>query len=279
MKFLRKILGIKTAKEKLLLKQQWKEMEIGVRNRVANLTEPAVHLINSPMSTKSKLGGKPIVDEKSFEWPKSGDRHMTFLAQLDLSEIAQQYEFDWLPRDGTLLFFYDMKEMPWGYDPKDKGKWKVIYQRHVSTEVNIPSDLEGRYLLGEKFLTAKKIEILPSYDSPAIENLNLSDEEIDFYIEIDEHYEEFNCHGDFPAHQIGGFPRPIQGDEMQFEAKMASSGVYMGDGKAYQYATKADYEQAKSEWALLFQFDSDDEVKAMWGDLGMLYFWVTLFPK
>lgn len=274
MKFLRKILGIKSAEEKRLLQQQWEELKIRVRNRVANQTVPAVHLIKSPISTNSKLGGKPIVDPLDFEWPMSGGCHMTFLAQLDLSQITQQFEYDWLPRNGMVLFFYDMKEMPWGYDPKDKEKWKVIYQEHASTAVDTPSDLDNKHVLAEKFLTARKIEVLPSFDSPAIESLNLSDKEIDFYIEIGEHFEEFNCHADFPVHQVGGLPSPIQGDVMQFEAKMASSGVYMGDSKATQNATKDDYEKATSEWALLFQFDSDDEVNAMWGDLGRLYFWV-----
>lgn len=274
MKFLRKLFGIKSDEEKRLIQKEWDEMKEGLKNKVSDLTQPAVHLIKTSEKTNSKLGGKPIVESEDFIWPRSDNAPMTFLAQLDLSEISRQYNYDWLADEGSILFFYDVKAMPWGYDPKDKGKWKVIYQSAPNIEIDYPSDMEKKCTIAEHYIRAKKIEILPSFEDLSIERLNLSDEEIDLYIEIDEHYDEFNCHGDFPAHQVGGFPQPIQGDEMQFEAKMASNGIYMGDGKAYKNATREDFETAKNEWELLFQFDSDEEINAMWGDLGMLYFWV-----
>jgi uncharacterized protein YwqG len=34
-------------------------------------------------------------------------------------------------------------------------------------------------------------------------------------------------------------------------------------------------ENGRSDWLLLFQLDSDDAAKMMWGDAGRLYFWIT----
>lgn len=32
--------------------------------------------------------------------------------------------------------------------------------------------------------------------------------------------------------------------------------------------------RGKQDWMLLLQLDSDEELGAMWGDLGRLYFWI-----
>ena len=274
MELFRKIFGIKTEAEKKRLKEEWDEMALGLINKVSGLTRPAVHLLNTSNKTNSKFGGKPKVDGSDFVWPQSGERLMTFLAQLDLNEIAEQLEFEWLPKNGSLLFFYDIIEMPWGYDPKDRGKWKVFYQENPAIEIDHPADYEVKTRIGEQYIKAVRIDLLPSFEDPVIENLNLTDEETDLYIEIEEHFEEFNAHSDLPAHQVGGIALPVQGDEMEFEAEHASNGVYMGDAKAYERATKEDFYAAKDKWKLLLQFDSDEQINAIWGDLGMLYFWV-----
>ncbi|MCX6878962.1 MAG: DUF1963 domain-containing protein [Verrucomicrobia bacterium] len=38
-------------------------------------------------------------------------------------------------------------------------------------------------------------------------------------------------------------------------------------------ATKS-YFGGTPHWSLLFQMDTDDDLKIMWGDAGMIYFWV-----
>ena len=32
--------------------------------------------------------------------------------------------------------------------------------------------------------------------------------------------------------------------------------------------------KGRLEWRLLLQFDSDDDLGIMWGDCGMIYFWI-----
>jgi uncharacterized protein YwqG len=46
------------------------------------------------------------------------------------------------------------------------------------------------------------------------------------------------------------------------------------DGAGYGDPRVKKLEAGKSEWMLLLQIDSDDDAKMMWGDTGMLYFWI-----
>lgn len=274
MKFIKKLFGIKSKEEKEQIEKEWQEMKLNLRDKVLGLSQPAVHLLKTENRTNSKFGGKPIVDQSEFEWPRSNGKPMCFLAQFDLNEIAQAYEYQWLNKSGSILFFYDVIEMPWGFDPKDRGQWKVIYQENPTKELEYPSDLASELIVKEKYIAASKIEILPSWENKSIQDLKLTEEEIDLFIEIEHHFEEFDPYGESLPHQVGGFPRPVQGDEMQFECEQASNGIFMGDGKGYKKASDVDFDLAKEKWQLLLQLDSDDELGLMWGDLGKIYFWV-----
>jgi uncharacterized protein YwqG len=75
-------------------------------------------------------------------------------------------------------------------------------------------------------------------------------------------------------HQVAGFPSAVQNDSMELECQLASSGLYCGDGSGYNDPRRKALEAGAKDWRLLLQFDSDDDLNVMWGDVGMLYFWV-----
>lgn len=75
-------------------------------------------------------------------------------------------------------------------------------------------------------------------------------------------------------HQVAGFARPVQGDDMELECQLVSHGLYCGDATGYEHARAEELEPGAAHWKLLLQFDSDDDLGVMWGDYGMLYFWV-----
>ncbi len=262
MGFIRKIFGLGP-------KTDWDEVTKSLEPKVSGLRKPAVRLIKSEAESRSKFGGRPLVDSSNFNWPESNGKPMAFLAQIDLSEISMEVQYEWLSDKGLLLFFYDVIEMPWGFDPKDRGKWKVLYQEDPNSLAKSPGSLEDLAKINESYISAKRVEILPNYDDPNVERLELSDEEGDVYCDMN----DAESDGE-PLHQVGGFPSPVQGNHMELESQLASNGIYVGDAKGYQSDEAKKIESGAGDWSLLFQFDSDDDLNVMWGDCGMLYFWV-----
>jgi uncharacterized protein YwqG len=248
-------------------KVDWDELKHSLELKTSNLKRPAVRLYKTDIERKSKFGGKPLVEPKDFIWPLSNGKPMTFLAQLDLSEISNEYQYEWLGSKGLLLFFYDTNEMPWGFDPDDRGMWKVLFQSNPYEFAEFPSEYDKEYQIKESFIQPKLVDILPSFEDPSVEKLNLSDDEVDLYFDKIEESDE-------PSHQVGGFPSPIQGNYMELESQLASNGVNVGGPDGYQSDEAKQFESGAKDWKLLFQFDTDDDLEVMWGDCGMIYFWV-----
>lgn len=246
------------------LREVWEK----VRPRVVHLARPAIRLAATRERTSSWFGGAPVVDSEQFRWPESGGQPMAFLGQLDLAELAIAHRFEWLPDQGALAFFYDVEEMPWGFDPRDRGKWQVRYFESASVEVPAPPSMRESSVLERVNLRASKVEVLPAADSELLEGLELSAREWDAYCDY------ASGEDDGPLHQVGGFPSPVQGDIMELECQLVANGVYVGDATGYERPAGKKLAPGAKDWRLLLQFDSDDAVDVMWGDAGMIYFWI-----
>lgn len=206
---------------------------------------------------------------KHFIWPQSNGRPMAFLAQIDLAEIAQEMHYEWLNDKGLLLFFYDILEMPWGFDPKDRGKWQVLFQENPDAFAELPEGLDEIAKIKEAFISGKRMDILPDCDDPVVEGLQLTAQEIDLYCDLNS--DEANAQ---PLHQVGGFPSPVQGGDMALQCQLAANGIDIGDSRGCQSDQARALQKGSQAWRLLLQFDSDDDLDVIWGDAGMLYFWV-----
>jgi hypothetical protein len=97
------------------------EIAVALAPKVNHLRAPALQLRKTTTRSISKFGGNPLVEEDNFLWPENDGNPMTFLAQFDLAEIASKFNFEWLPQNGVLLFFYDTHTMPWGYEHEHKS--------------------------------------------------------------------------------------------------------------------------------------------------------------
>jgi uncharacterized protein YwqG len=247
-------------------------MKTEMYNRVASrVGRPALQLIGTNRDTITFFGGAPIASNK-FEWPRKDGRPLSFIGQIDLSELDLAEAAPWLPASGRLLFFYDMDEWPWGFDPKDKGGWAVILDsgKNQLTEVPFPEDLKEECRThGIKRLEGKPYLSIPSLERITLEEAGISEDQEDDYYELSLDAFEGN-----PLHQIGGFPEPVQGDEMEDECQLASGGAYCGNPEGYQNPKVDELRREENDWRLLLQFDSDDDLNLMWGDSGTIYFWV-----
>jgi uncharacterized protein YwqG len=231
---------------------------------IAPLSRPAVHLVKSADETRSFFGGAPLLP--STVWPSKGGTPLTFLASIDLASLSETLPVPWLPSSGRLLFFYDLEQQPWGFDPKDRGGWAVVF---VGDDMTSPPSVSGPLTLPVHHVSFQKITSYPSWERPEVAALRLTDSESDRLIDL-----ASSVYGDSPGHQIGGFPNPIQSDAMELECQLASNGLYCGDPSGYQHPDVGRLQDGAADWRLLLQIDSDDDVKVMWGDAGILYFWI-----
>ena len=193
--------------------------------------------------TNSKFGGLPFVED-DFVWPTHNSKALNFMVQIKLSDM--KHSFNWLSKEGYLLFFYDNES--WG-DSEDKGSWRVIYQKNPTKTMTAPENLDTEFDLLEKNIKFSEKETYPN-----MINSELSDDEMEAY-----HYDKYVKN---EGHHVGGFPYEVQNDPERM-AYVYKNGIEWRD-------LPADYKRMK----LLLQIDSDDELNVMFGDSGILYFYI-----
>lgn len=239
--------------------------------------KPAVALIAGDKSKvalplgQSKLGGRPDAPQ-DFKWPQKDDNPLSFIAQINLSELPA-IEGSQLPATGLLSFFYSNEV--WGFDPKDKGGFQVFYfdnQNQLGELLPPPAKIEKKFF--GMFSKSKGVhEYATCVLSPEIiltlpynmDGIELSDEQSNNYC---------NLLDDIGGqHRLFGHAAPVQ-SEMELECELVTNGLYCGDASGYKDPRAAELEKNCHQWKLLLQINSEDNAEMMWGDLGMLYFWI-----
>ncbi len=266
------------------------ELEQAAESLMLEWARPAVELEPNPAAAElpaaaGKIGGRPDLPQ-GHEWPlgrdpETGKHHpLSFVAQLNLAELASMEVRRELPDTGLLLFFFDME---CAYD----GECRVI---HVAcTEglqrTGFPDELDFEYQYAERSLSLSAAAIPPAWG-------NLSNEKQEqvsnLYRELTPHerleedlaarrhltapggiYHEVrarlrryeDAYGDSRSYVLG-WPDLIQ-DEMEEECVAKARKVY---GLRSQ----------PEDWVLLLQLASftDEAGEMMFYDMGNLYFWI-----
>jgi hypothetical protein len=190
------------------------------------LTKPAIHVIVQEEGSLSHFGGSPHLPAE-ITWPHRNENRLTFLARISLSEVHRTAIIDWLPDSGALLFFYDIEQQPWGFDPKDRGAWAVLHVPDLAGPVASANPSEDSPL-PFKSIGFRAMNSFPSYERDEVASLGFTNGEADKYAEIsDLPYQRK------PKHQISGYPAPVQGDSMELESQLVSNGLYCGDSTGY----------------------------------------------
>jgi uncharacterized protein YwqG len=236
----------------------------------APLAAPAAHIVKTDAPSLSHFGGSPNLPP-GRAWPDRNGTRLSFLARLSLAELHRTLPIDWLPEAGALLFFYDLEQQPWGFDPKDRGGWAVLLVPDLPAPSSQPSTAKKTDLVTLRHfnVTFRRVAALPSVDREMVAALNLSEPELDRYWGLAEQPFE-GC----PQHQVSGFPAPVQGDGMELECQLASHGIYCGETLGFTGERAESLPPGAADWRLLLQFDSDEDLDVMWGDAGTVYYWV-----
>ena len=239
---------------------------------LSELVRPSVRLIADPAVSvddrDSRLGEAPDLPP-SIAWPYNDDDPLSFIAQVNLVDVAPYESEGLLPRDGLLSFYYDaVTQSSWGFDPADHGSAAVIYTpASAATERREPpAELSDEGVFKAIGLRPRAELTFAPWESFDVERLGMSRDERFAYAEL------FHDQDDM-LHRLLGHPDPVQGD-MQVECQLVTNGLYCGDSTGYQDPRANDLLDGAAEWRLLMQVDSQDEADMMWGDVGRLYYWI-----
>ncbi len=225
----------------------------------------------------SRLGGVPDFPA-GVDWPRFEGQPLNFLCQLDLAEIQALGPFDDLPDSGWLLFFYDAEGQPWGFDPKDRGRWQILHVQTGSGSLERRERPAGVTAERPASFKTCALQMRSEVCLPDVFDLllplDLEDDEvfegyIGFLEETETTTEPFSQN-----YRLLGHPCLVQAD-MREKCQLVANGLYCGDGSGWRDPrAKALLPMAK-DWQLLMQFDTDEEgPRWSWGLSGRLYFWI-----
>jgi uncharacterized protein YwqG len=229
----------------------------------------------------SRLGGTPRMPA-GWSWPAWQGRPLQYLARIDLDALARVLSVDQrhgLPAAGALHLFTDALGEGWGFDPEHAGSFAAFL---VAADVPVegfetPGDVRDPD--GYEFeleLPERRVELVPELVLPdgfADETRSLlGDDQLDAYWDVRDDVLDELFHG-APRHRVCGLPDIVQ-NPMELECQLASEGVYVGDPTGYQTPRAHELAPGAKDWRLLAQIDSDDDLGLMWGDAGLVYWWL-----
>ncbi|TPE45178.1 YwqG family protein [Pontibacter mangrovi] len=191
---------------------------------------------------------------------------LSFIAQINLSQVTQFDTENLLPNKGILYFFYSAEQEAWGFDFHDRNKFQVLYFDGNTNDL-IRADYPKNMPEGSKFkacsVSIQQEISLPSYEHEVYNDFT---EE-----ESDKFWEEI--YNDENINKLLGYADTIQND-MELECELVTNGLYCGDPSGYNDPRAKALAPNAANWRLLLQIDSNEANEMMWGDCGRLYFWI-----
>jgi uncharacterized protein YwqG len=219
-----------------------------------------------PASPASRLGGTALL-VRGQPWPVTDDgTPLSFIGQISTRDISAPAGCPPLPADSLLAFFYDAeRQEAWGDRPDDRPYWRVIATpRGAAVPVDPPG---GAPLFAAHQVVPENVITLPH----EVEEINdqIHDAAGDA---LERLYQELGSGLPGKCHRMFGWPDLLQ-RPMQLECQLAFNGVRLA-GPADRDPRVPELRSGAADWLLLLQVDTDDDVGWMWGDSGIIYYWI-----
>ncbi len=230
-----------------------------------NLTSIADY--NDVKPGSSRIGGTPDLPEE-ISWPADNNgNYLSFIAQLDLSEIKPFDTHQVLPDTGYLYFFFDANQAMGGYSMEEKHLFRVIYYNGAEQDLrfpDFPESLDESAQFSPCALSCETAISMPYKWGKAF--AFLSSEEKDTYGQ--------QIWKDAEINKTLGHADILQGEMEEF-CQIVTHKEFTGDFSKFSGPEYPTLKEDAKDWLLLLQIDSNQEnAGMMWADLGRLYFWI-----
>ncbi|MCR4265410.1 YwqG family protein [Nitratireductor sp. ZSWI3] len=214
--------------------------------------------------------GKDEIEAEALLWRARAEAvgksfPLAFIGQFDLAALSTQAGFDAsLPDTGRLLLFYDLWILPPSFDPRSSAGLRLIYDETPVSELvraEPPEEFRAaadprQFLLAPAAIAPRSVITTIPAGGASWRALGLGNED-DAGL-----YHEWLYTLGWPTaesgnHQLGGWPRAIQGG-MQSQSQLAANGVYAGTSEAYESAEARRLLEDAQDWRLVLQIGRDD---------------------
>lgn len=206
--------------------------------------------------TASFLGGSPDQTD-ALDWPTWEGRKLSFLAQIDLAELHDSVHLPWLPGSGKLLFFVGQNE----YEQHSAEISRIIHVSAGEPSAGARRDLQTRqYVSFERRMSYAPLG--PEDDAGQVDDNR----------ELEDWYFGLFPAGHLTRWQVGGWPRPLQHNDMRHECERRYRGLEWDD---FASQNTSCFQQALDTWHLIGQFDAEGLVPGS-SEFMLGYFWVKV---
>lgn len=268
------------------LQQCLEDFGFGGNTALRALARPAVRLVATPTTMEglaigqSRLGGVPDLP-RGMAWPERKGAPLTPLCMLNLQDVSLVIPKSPLPTSGWLVFWYDGVEEPWGYLREDHDGFRVEYIP-VDSPPLVRSAAPESFRHHEDATTNEvytpctvQVSLVPTMPS-WLEELNwtppIAEDEIERYEEFLEDLRDIDASNG--GHTVLGYPWVVQ-SAMRSECECLERGFDCGSAEDLPPNIGEIITPGLDDWILLAQFDTDEDGPCwMWGDVGVLYFWI-----
>lgn len=232
---------------------------------------------------RTRIGGLPLLP-KDFAYPQFTDpedgvtRPLSFLAQIDLAEIAPLDREHQLPDHGVLSFFYELENQPWGYSPSHLGCARVYWFEDADalTETPLPDTLDPAFVIPALAVETGAFDDYPDFTEGG-EHFGLDA----VLPDTDKAYDQYQAmrtaeFADETRTKLLGYADIVQ-DDMLYQCEYIARGYSLADGlPEIPESEQPDIAAHETDWVLLFQLDSVDteDFELMFGDCGRIYFYI-----
>lgn len=229
---------------------------------------------------RSRFGGAPELPD-DVAWPRWRGEPLTFLAQIDLAEVAAAgLDGGALPAEGLLLLFSAADLAPAGLAPGDFGSSRALLVDAAAAEAD-PAP-PGPRLPADPTAIALSVEwVLPPADDPRVRALGLDADERTAWERLRAALADHQGvalerpDGDLHAlHRLLGEPDDPRG-EMPLTCELVAAGVDADPADRAAHPLIGPYRARSARWRLLAQLTVDDRLGWDFGaGRERLCFWV-----